>query len=53
MCPHEVVCHDGDETLAVLAHTFDDEVLHDLIELLAFIEYEVDRFHFLIALLTR
>ena len=53
MCPHEVVCHDGDEALVVFTHTFDDEVLHDLIELTAFIEYEIDRFHFLITLLTR
>ena len=53
MCPHEVVCHEGDESLVVLAHTFDDKVLHDLIELVCLIEYEVDRFHFLIALLTR
>ena len=50
MCQHEVVCHDGDETLVVLTHTSHDKLLHDLIELLAFIEYEVDRFHFLIAL---
>ena len=53
MCPHEVVCHDGDEALVVLAHTFDDEVFQDSIEFLALIEYEVDRFHFFIALLTR
>ena len=53
MCPHEVVRHDGDEALVVLAHTFDDEVLHDLIELTAFIEYEVDRFYLLIALSIR
>ena len=53
MCQHEVVCHDGDEALVVFTHTFDDEVLHDLIELTAFIEYEIDRFHFLITLLTR
>ena len=53
MCPHEVVRHDCDETLIVLAHTFDDEVLQDFIELVYLIEYEVDGFHFLIALLTR
>ena len=41
MCQHEVVSHDGDETLVVLAHTSHDKLLHDLIELLAFIEYEV------------
>ena len=50
MCPHEVVCHDGDEALVVLAHTFDNEVLHYLIELVCLIEYEIDRFYFLIAL---
>ena len=53
MCPHEVVRHDGDEIPVVLAHTFDDVLLHDLIELAAFIEYEIDRFHFLIALSIR
>ena len=53
MCPHEVVPHDGDEALVVLAHAIHDILLHDLIEFLALIEYEVDRFHFLIALLTR
>ena len=50
MCPHEVVCHDCDEALVVLAHAIDDVLLHDLIELLALIEYEVDRFHFLFTL---
>ena len=53
MCQHEFVCHDGDETLVVLAHTSHDELLHDLTELTAFIEYEIDRFHFLIALFNR
>ena len=53
MCSHEVVCHDGDEALAVLAHTFEDVLLCYFIELVCLIEYEVDRFHFLIALLTR
>ena len=53
LCPHEVVCHDGDETLIVFTHTIEDELLQDLIEFICLIEYEVDRFHFLIALLTR
>ena len=53
MCPHEVVCHDCDEALRIIAHTFDDEVLHDLIKLVCLIEYEIDRFHFFIALSIR
>ena len=53
MCQHEVVCHDGDEALAVLAHPFEDVLLRYLIELVCLIEYEVDGFHFLITLLTR
>ena len=53
MCQHEVVCHDGDETLIVFTHTIDDELLQDLIELVCLIEYEVDRFYFLIALSIR
>ena len=53
MCPHEVVCHDGDETLIVFTHTIEDELFQDFIEFICLIEYEIDRFHFLIALLTR
>ena len=53
MCQHEVVCHDGDEALAVLTHAIQDVLLRNLIELVCLIEYEIDRFHFLIALLTR
>ena len=33
MCPHEVVCHDGDETLVVLTHTIQDVLLCHFIEL--------------------
>ena len=53
MFPHEVVCHDGDEALIVLAHAIEDVLLQDFIELVCLIEYEVDRFHFLIALSIR
>ena len=47
MCPHEVVCHDCDETLRIITHAIQDVLLHDAIELIVFIEYEVDGFHFL------
>ena len=50
MCPHEVVCHDCDETPAVLVHTIQDEFLQNFIELVCLIEYEIDRFHFLFTL---
>ena len=53
MCPHEVVCHDGDEALVVLTQAVEDVLLHDVIELTAFIEYEVDRFHFLFTVIIR
>ena len=53
MCQHEVVCHDGDEALIVFTHTIEDVLLQDFIEFICLIEYEIDRFHFLIALLTR
>ena len=50
MYPHEVVCHDGDEALVVLAHAIQDVLLRYLNELVFFIEYEVDRFYFFLAL---
>ena len=53
MCPHEVVRHDCDETLVILTHAIQDVLLCDLIELVCLIEYEIDRFHFFIALSIR
>ena len=50
MCPHDIVCHDGDETLGIITHAFHMVLLRYLIELIGFIEYEVDRFHYSIAL---
>ena len=53
MCLHEIVRHDCDETLRITTHAIQDVLLQYPIELVYLIEYEVDRFHFLIALLTR
>ena len=53
MCLHEIVRHDGDETLRITTHAIQDVLLQYPTELAYLIEYEIDRFHFLIALLTR
>ena len=39
MCLHEIVCHDGDETMRIIAHAIQDLLLRYLIKLTAFIEY--------------
>ena len=51
MYPYEVVCHDCDETLRIIAHAIEDVLLCDFVELVTFIKYEIDRFHFLRCLL--
>ena len=28
LCPHEVVCHDSDETLGIIRHAIQDVILH-------------------------
>ena len=53
MCPYEVVCHDGDETMRIIAHPIQDVLLRYLIELTRLIHHQVDRFHFLFALTIR
>ena len=47
MCPHEVVCHDCDETLRIITQTIQDELLCYLNELFPLIKHLVQWFHFL------
>ena len=53
LCPHEIVFHDGDETLRIIMQAIQDVFLRYFIELFTFIEYEVDWFHFLLTIPIR
>ena len=53
MCPHEVVCHDGDETLVVLAQAIQDVLLRYLIEIVCLVHHHIYWFHFLFTLSIR
>ena len=50
LCPHEVVCHDVDETLRIIMHAIQVVILHHLIELTSLIHHQVQWFHFLFVL---
>ena len=53
MCPHEVVCYDGDEALWIIAHPIRDVLLHNFIELTSPIKHQIQWFHFLFILSIR
>ena len=53
LCLHEIVCHDGDETLGIITHTIQDVLLHHFIELISLIKHLVQWFHFLFILSIR
>ena len=46
LCPHAVVCHDGDETLLIITHAIQDVLLRFLIELTTLINHQIQWFHF-------
>ena len=52
---HEIVCHDGNEALGIIAHTFHDILLHLFPELILvfLIQYQVQRFDLFFALVIR
>ena len=41
LCPHEVVCHDSDETLGIITHSIQDVLLCHFIELTTLIHHQV------------
>ena len=53
MYPHEIVCHDSDETLGIITHAIQDVLLCYLNELVCFVKHQVDRFHFFLAIPIR
>ena len=53
LCPHEVVCHDSDETLGIITHPIQDVLLCHFIELNSIINHQIQYFHFLFILPVR
>ena len=47
---HQIVCHDGDETLGIITHPIQDILPHHFIELTSLIHHQVQWFHFLFIL---
>ena len=48
MCPHEVVCHGGEETLRIIMYAIQDVILRYLNELTSLINHQIQWFHFLL-----